>query len=92
MDRLHLAQGGIRWQDSFLSSIHLAKDSYQLGIYLTLFILFQHIPKYAKSDLSLSCLSACPSAWNNLASTGHIFMKFGIIIFFENLLRKFKFD
>jgi len=34
MDRLYLAQGGTRWQDIFLSSIHLAKDSYQLGIYM----------------------------------------------------------
>ena len=35
------------------------------------------------------------SAWNNSASTGRIFMKFGICVLFENLLRKFislKFD
>jgi len=39
--------------------------------------------------------SACP-AWNNSASTRHIFMKFDIWVFFENLSRKFliflKFD
>jgi len=60
VDRLYLAQGGTRWQDSFLSSIHLAKGWYQLEIYVTLFILFQHVPKYAKSDLALSCLSVHP--------------------------------
>jgi len=30
--------------------------------------------------------------WNNLAPTGHIFKKFDVGEFFENLLRKFKFD
>jgi hypothetical protein len=30
-------------------------------------------------------------AWNNSASTGRIFMKFDIRVFFENLSRKFKF-
>jgi len=32
------------------------------------------------------------SAWNNLAPTGQIFVKFEIWVFFENLSRKFKFD
>jgi hypothetical protein len=36
-------------------------------------------------------MSVCPSAWNNSAPTGRIFMKFDIYVFFENLLRKFKF-
>ena len=35
--------------------------------------------------------SVSPSAWNNLAPTGRIFMKFGICVFFENLSRKIKF-
>jgi len=39
-----------------------------------------------------ACLSICPSAWNNSAPTGWIFMKFSIWWFFENLLRKLKFD
>jgi hypothetical protein len=32
------------------------------------------------------------SAWSNSAVTGRILMKFDILIFFENLSRKFKFD
>ena len=34
---------------------------------------------------------ACRSAWKSSAPTGRIFMKFDILVFFENLLRKFKF-
>jgi len=37
------------------------------------------------------CLSVRLSPWNMSAPTGRIFMKFDIWIFFENLLRKFKF-
>jgi len=45
-------------------------------------------------------LSACPSvrptvrpsAGNKAALTGRICMKFGILVFFENLPRKLKFD
>ena len=29
------------------------------------------------------CLSVCPSAWNNSAPTGRIFMKFDIWVLFE---------
>ena len=39
-----------------------------------------------------SVMSVCPSAWNNSAPTGRIFMKFDIWVFFENQLRKFKLD
>jgi hypothetical protein len=41
------------------------------------------------------CLSSHPpvrmSAWNNSAPTRRIFVKFDILVFFENLSRKFKF-
>jgi len=36
-------------------------------------------------------MSVRPSAWNNSAPTGRIFIKFDIRGFFENLLRNFKF-
>jgi len=36
-------------------------------------------------------VSLCPSAWNSLASTRQIFMKFGIWGFFEHMSRDFKF-
>ena len=39
----------------------------------------------------ISFMSVRPSAWNNSAPTGQIFMKFGIWVFFENLWIKFKF-
>jgi hypothetical protein len=52
---------------------------------------------YARSQnsekllLASSCPSVYPSAWNNLASTEWIFLKFDIYVYFENLLRKFRF-
>jgi hypothetical protein len=38
-----------------------------------------------------SVMSVRPSAWNNAAPTGRIFMKFDIGTFFENLSRNSKF-
>jgi len=38
------------------------------------------------------CLSIRPSAWNNSAPTGQIFMKIDISVFLEKLSRKLKFD
>ena len=45
--------------------------------------------------VQISCVmsvrvSFCPSAWNSSPLTERIFMKFGILAFFENLWRKFK--
>jgi hypothetical protein len=41
-----------------------------------------------------ACLSVCPSVlpstWKNWTSTGRIFTKIDIWVFFENLSRKFK--
>ena len=44
-----------------------------------------------KRPLASSCLSVCPSAWNNSAPTERIFIKFYIWGHFENLSRKFTF-
>jgi hypothetical protein len=43
--------------------------------------------KITKSDNQLShvCPSVPPPAWNNSASTKRIFVKFDILVFFENL-------
>jgi hypothetical protein len=38
------------------------------------------------------CLSVCPSAWNSSAPTRQILMKIHVKTFFENLLRKQKFE
>jgi hypothetical protein len=46
--------------------------------------------KLRKATISFF-MSVCPTAWNKSASTGRIFMKVGIWVFFENLSRKFKF-
>jgi hypothetical protein len=51
---------------------------------------------FVKQISALACLSdspfvlhaVCPSAWNNLAPTGRIFMKFNVLIFSENLSSK----
>jgi hypothetical protein len=47
---------------------------------------------YARSQkATISFMSVRPSAWNNSAPTGRIFIKFDILAFFEYLSRKFKF-
>jgi hypothetical protein len=55
---------------------------------------FVKLRKVTISFMSI-CLSVCPSvrpsAWNNSARNGGIFMKFDIWVFFKNLSRKFKF-
>jgi hypothetical protein len=43
-----------------------------------------------KATLSF-VMSVCPSAWNNSAPTGRIFVKFSIWVFLENSSGKFKF-
>jgi hypothetical protein len=48
------------------------------------------VVKLRKATISF-VKSVRPSAWNNSAPTGQIFMKFDIWVFFEDLLRKFKF-
>jgi hypothetical protein len=54
---------------------------------------FKCFRKLAKSNYYIRhvCLSVLPSAWNNLASTGRIFIKFDIWRFFKNLSSTFKF-
>jgi len=54
--------------------------------------LFRRFHKLAKRDYYLTniCPSVHLSAWNNSAHTGRVFMKFDIIVVFENRLRKFK--
>ena len=50
---------------------------------------FRRVREIARSDW---LRHVCPSACNNSAPTGRIFMKFDIWIFFENLPRNFKFN
>jgi hypothetical protein len=52
---------------------------------------FGMFAKLTRATVSFT-MSACPSTCNNSAPTRWIFMKFDISVFFENLLRKFKFD
>jgi hypothetical protein len=48
--------------------------------------------KLRKRLLASSCLSVRLSAWSNSAPNERIFTKFYILVFFENILRKFKFQ
>jgi hypothetical protein len=55
-------------------------------------VLSQNCEKRLLASSCLSVLSSAgPSAWNNSGPTARIFLKFDIIVFFENLSRKFKF-
>jgi len=47
------------------------------------------VRKIANGDYYLR--HVCPSAWNNLARTGNIFINFYACEFFENLSKNFKF-
>ena len=55
---------------------------------LTFLGMFTKLQKWLSN---LSCLSVHSSARNNSTTTGCIFTKFDIQVFFENLSRKFKF-
>jgi len=48
-------------------------------------------PKLRKRPLASSCLSVPPSTWSVSTLTGWIFVKFDILVFFENLTRKLNF-
>jgi hypothetical protein len=52
------------------------------------FTFFGVITKLQKAVISI-IMSVCPTAWNNSAPTGPIFMKFDILGFFKNLLQNF---
>jgi hypothetical protein len=58
--------------------LRLAFLLYVCGQYLGVFA------KFRKETISFA-MYVCPSAWNNSARNGRIFMKFGIRIFLENL-------
>ena len=53
-----------------------------LSLFLYTFLLLLQIFLFP-----LASILVCPSAWNNSATNGRIFMKFGIWIFFETLSR-----
>ena len=52
---------------------------------------FTKVLKATISFVMFVCLSVRPSAWNNSVPTGPIFMKFYILVFFENLSRNYNF-
>jgi hypothetical protein len=71
-------------------SVHvlLSRDlikEFKCGGFILLWGTFAELKK--KTAISFVS-SACPSAWNNSAPTGRIFMKFYVWGFFERLSRK----
>jgi len=56
-------------------------------------LIFRRVRKIAEGELlDSSCLSVYPSAWNNWAPTGRIFMKFDIQVFFRKSVAKIQFS
>jgi hypothetical protein len=64
--------------------------TYFLGLCFILTVLGPFAKRRKASESIV--ISVFPSAWNNSASTGQIFLEFDASEFFENLSRKFKFD
>jgi len=54
---------------------------------------FKRVRRIAKSNYWLrhACLSVRPPTWNSSAPTGRMLVKFEVLLFLENLSRKFKF-
>jgi uncharacterized membrane protein len=73
----------------YLNFLYLYRNSF-LSVFAKL---RKVIIRFAVSVYLSVCLSVClsfhPSAWNNSATNGRIFMKFDAGAFFENLWRKF---
>jgi hypothetical protein len=70
-----------------------AREYYTVGCCLWYLVLWFSNCRYGV-ELTVMCPVcglARSSAWRNKASTGRIFTKFGIWVFFENLSTKFKF-
>jgi hypothetical protein len=59
-------------------------------------VVFRRVLKIVKTTISFVMLplrpSVCEPAWTKSAPIEQIFMKYGILIFFENLSRKLKFN
>jgi hypothetical protein len=84
------------WETVFVKDMCIWRVRELEQISLMLFQVIQSLlapSKIAIRDclIRLVCLSVRPSAWNNSAPTGRIFMKFDIWVFSENLSRIFKF-
>jgi len=84
-----LSLNGLLTQDIGLSSVVLlyvieTKKKMILLIFLGAFA------KLRKAIISFA-MSVRPTAWYNSSSTGWIFMKYGIEVFFQNMSRKLKF-
>jgi hypothetical protein len=72
-----------RCKASFICDIHIL-------MYVYFCSLLGAFAKFRKPTISF-VMSVCPSASNNSATTGWIFMKFYIRLLFDNLWIKFKF-
>jgi hypothetical protein len=81
MKVLSLAKPGNPWKSVMLFRICKIRT-------ITLVLRFRRVRKIATHYIASSCLSDCPTAWNNSTSTGRIFMKFDIWRFFENMSLK----
>jgi len=54
------------------------------------FLFFRHVCRIAKKTISFF-MSVRPSAWNNSAPIGRVFLKYDVWVFLENLSRKCNF-
>jgi len=70
----------------------LAVTDLQLHIIIIIIIIIiGAFAKFRKATISF-VMSVCTSAWDTTIPTGRILIGFDILVFFENLSRKFKFD
>ena len=85
----------VRWFDhpnvfsNYMVNRLLTDRAWRLHSFMPL-VFFRHVGKIVRETIGV-VRSLGPSAWNNSAPIGRIFVKFHIQLFFENLWRNFKF-
>ena len=79
----------LRWNALVILKVHTRNCKWPMHRFAYNTPYLAHSHNCGKLLLTSSCLSVCPSAWNNSARTERFFIKFGIGLFFENLSRRF---
>ena len=75
----------LRWNALVILKVHTRNCKWPMHRFAYNTPYLAHSHNCGKLLLTSSCLSVCPSAWNNSARTERFFIKFGIGLFFESV-------